>query len=520
MIDRFRNYSRVFHATSRYRFHSSPAPTRRHGSSVEERAAELRRCLQESGPAYSGLARYLSSRIDLLPAEYCRELELTPDVAPALSPSEVERIMTSELGASYRRLFKEFALVPLRSNLIGQTHRAELVNGESVAVFVMRPEYSDADRANRVAEWLDHGRIRDLCPDCSKHDVIADFLEALRRSTDLRFKSQVLTSTAPGAESADATWSRKFYVELSGERVLTLSYREEMYLEQLLCADGYDLQGLARTICQKWLWDSLNGRFCPLDPRAGNMTTVEPRAIRFDGNEFVELPRRTKDNLRLYLMATLEDDPDHAARYLLEEMIPPKRGVNNAGEFRSRFRQAAYFGALEPILGTNTNALAQLIFQHWKTALDFGYEPTPYLLCFYRGLFSIARVARKLAPTEDPLREGLEELDAIMTVGQFKDLAAVSYWFQNSDKFAMASINFPRAMDEALKQASRPNLDDWSEPTSERSSQKRRSPLARIAFVAAVTTFILQGDVNTWIEKSVVIVLLIVGLLALRMGED
>jgi predicted unusual protein kinase regulating ubiquinone biosynthesis (AarF/ABC1/UbiB family) len=428
--------------------------------------------------------------------------------------------MSGELGASFHRLFKEFAFIPFKSNLIGQTHRATLANGDSVAVFVVRPEYSDANRAPQITEELGRTGVRDLCPDCCKDEVIADFLEALRRSTDWRLRSQTLASIASGAESAGAGWSRKFYAELSGVRVLTLSYCEDKYLEASLSAGLHDRQVMARAVCRQWLWESLNGRFCPIDPRAGNMTLIEPQAIRFDGNEFSELPRRTKDNLRLYLMATLEDDPDCAARYLLQEMIPPKRGVNNPGEFRSRFRQAAYFGALEPILGTDTNALAQLIFQHWKTALDFGYTPAPYLLCFYRGLFSIARVARKLAPTEDPLRDGLEELDATMTLGQFKDLAAVSYWFQNSDKYAMAMINYPRALDEALNRASRPNLDDWSEPTSERSSRKRRSPLARIALMAAVTTFILHGDVNTWSEKSIVIVLLIAGLLTLGVGED
>jgi predicted unusual protein kinase regulating ubiquinone biosynthesis (AarF/ABC1/UbiB family) len=519
MIDRIRSYSRALHATNRRRFHSSPTPARRVGSSVEERAVELRRHLQESGPICSEFARYLSSRIDLLPAEYCRELELNPNVALALSPSEVERIIAEELGANYRRLFKEFALVPLRSNLIGQAHQAQLVNGESVTVFVMRPIFSTAGHDNRVLEQLGLGWIRDLWPECSTQDVIADFMEALRRSTDLRFRGQVLASTS-SAESSGINWSRKFYAELSGERVLTLSTHEEVYVEQLLHTDGYKLRNLARAVCQTWLWKSLNGRFCPVDVNVRNIATANSQAIAFDGNEFIELPRRTKDNLRLYLMATLEDDPDCAARYLLQEMLPPKHGVNNPGEFRSRFRQAAYFGALEPILGTDTNALAQLIFQHWKTTLDFGYTPAPHLLCFYRGLFSIARVARKLAPTEDPLREGLEELDATLTLAKFKDLAAASYWFQNSDKYAMATINYPRAMDEALDHASRPNLDDWSESTSERFPRKRHSPFASIMLVAAVTTFILRGDVNTWMQNSIVIVLLITGLLALRVGEE
>jgi len=520
MIDRIRKYSRSFHGARRRGFGGWLTPTQHNRDSVEERAVKLRRYLQDNGPVYSSFALYLSSRIDLLPAEHCRELELTPDISPALPPSEVEQIMIEELGAKFPRLFKAFVFLPMRSGLIGQTHRAELVNGEAVTVFVLRPGYSSASKTNQLREWFYHTQMQDLRSYFSKQEVIADFLAVLRRLTDLQIRSQTVALMSSHSNSAGTGPFRRFYGELSGKKVLTLSYAEEVDLEQSLCAGGHDLQTVAREVCQRWLRESLNDRFCPVDPRLRNIITTAPSAIDFGGNEFIELPRHTKDNLRRYLLATLEDDPDLSAHYLLQEMVPPKCGVNKAGEFRSAFRQAAYFGALEPVLGTNTNALAQLIFQHWKTALDYGYKPTIHLLCFYRGLFSIARVAWKIIPTEDPLREGLEELDCIMAADQFKEIASASYWFQTSDKFATAMIRFPRALDEALNQASQPDLDNWSESTAEHSSRNRQSPLARGVLVAAAIIFILQGGGTAWMQKSLILVLMIAGLIALGVWDD
>src|SRR5437016_5898848 len=56
---------------------------------LEQRAKRLRLRLQESGPAYSCFALYLASRLDALPAEYCREFALTRDSAHILSPAQV-----------------------------------------------------------------------------------------------------------------------------------------------------------------------------------------------------------------------------------------------------------------------------------------------------------------------------------------------------------------------------------------------------------------------------------------------
>ena len=76
--------------------------------SLEQHAANLRDLLQESGPLARSFALYLSSRIDFLPAEYCRALASVPDSAPSLSLSDIEKVMVEELGPSFHRAFQEF----------------------------------------------------------------------------------------------------------------------------------------------------------------------------------------------------------------------------------------------------------------------------------------------------------------------------------------------------------------------------------------------------------------------------
>src|SRR5437016_14551599 len=78
----------------------------------DHQARRIRLFLQELGPEHSCLALYLSSRIDHLPAEFCRELALIPDAAPHIPSDEIQKIVAGELGGPLQRAFAEFDLLP------------------------------------------------------------------------------------------------------------------------------------------------------------------------------------------------------------------------------------------------------------------------------------------------------------------------------------------------------------------------------------------------------------------------
>lgn len=494
---------------------SAPFPSAKE-EPVEQRAETLRRLLQNSGPLFSSFALYLSSRVDLLPAEYCRELALTAGLSPALSPLEVEALMVAELGSTFHRMFSKFDPLPFRASLIDQTHAAVLVNGDKVIVCLLRREFADVGATHQIVSLIREKPLHVFCPELAGEEVFTDFAFALQRASNLLLRGKAMEGRSIPPKFSKIESVSKVYRELSGKRVLTLAEIEGNVLSQLLHSSQYDLPVLARSICQIWLRDALYGSYVPVDPRPGNVVVAGTTGVAFVGNEFVELPPRTTENLCHYLFATLVDNPDTAALHLLQEMHPPRGGLKEAAEFRSSFRQAAYFGALEPVLGTDTNALAQLIFQHLKTALNFGYKPTPHLLSFYRGLFSVARVARELAPGDDPLREGLEELDADVVFEQFNDITEASYWLQSADKIAMAMINLPQTVDEGLNWGVSAELENQLGAIPEQTASGLKNPVATVVLFVAAIVFILQTGMHGWMEQSVVLALMIVGLMLLQ----
>jgi len=494
---------------------SSPAAGGR-PLSPEHQARSLRLFLQKLGPEHSCLALYLSSRIDLLPAEFCRELALTPDSAPPMPPDEIQRIMVKGLGTQLERAFAEFDLAPLESTLISQSHRALLRTGMPVIVAVLRPCFYKLRGNLDASQMLDVETIADYCGEWMTSSLLQDFINSLRRKTSFSVARDGMELMARDTASFELLRSRRSYSELSTENLLTFEPLEEEGLDRILESRSHRSNAAARALCHVWLHQALHGCCFPVDAHLHNIQLDEQNRISFLNCDLVGLPSGAKENLLSYFNCMMADDPDRAAMYLLREMIPAQATKIDADSFRSSFRQAAYFGMLEPILGTNSNSLAQMVFQHWKTTLDHGYVPKPHLLCFYRGLFSIARTVRKLAPESDPLREGIEELRTSGAFNQLREIMDWRYWFQNSDKFASAMVQLPRTFDDALTRASSPSgvLPEDRQPRSRASGPV--SPVLFVLLSIALLVISQLPQTHAWSDKVIPIVLMLAGLLVLR----
>ena len=485
----------------------------------EEQARQIRELFQQLGLGYSCLALYLSSRIDLLPAEFCREFALTPDVSPAIPRDEVQRTLEEELGPSLNRTLAEFNPAPISSTLLTHSYAARLASGVPVIMTFLRPECSALGRGPEPPPSFNKAIVRECFSGQVGDEVLLDFFAGLRRKSDFTGQREVLELMANDSAGCEVLHSPRIYRELCTSRILTLEGVEGVPIGDLPHNRACNTDVLARNVCQAWLYQVLQGGGFAIDPQPHGITVVQ-NAFLFTGCDFITLASSTKENLWNYLMATMVDDPDKAGMYLLREMWPGRRAKVDSETFRSKFRQSAYFGALEPLLGTNSNALAQLIFQHWKTTLEHGYTPKPHLLCFYRGLFSIARVAHRLSPFGDPLREGMEEMRGNRIMGQVKEIVDWNYWLQHSDKFATAMVNLPKMLDQALTRAAAPNP---ASPAMEsgRAAKRTGGNDAMMIFVLVAVVLISQSSrVSPAMERVLLLLVFLAGMMALRKSTD
>lgn len=117
------------------------------------------------------LGQYLSSRLDVLPAEITSELQGLQDEVPPVSVDAIKQLAEAELGVPLGRVFAYFDEDPVAAASLGQAHRARLTDDDAAAVGfndvvvkVQRPGIAhivDVDLAalRKVAVWVSRVRL-------------------------------------------------------------------------------------------------------------------------------------------------------------------------------------------------------------------------------------------------------------------------------------------------------------------------------------------------------------------------
>ena len=107
---------------------------------------ELRTTLEDLGPTYVKIGQIMSSRVDMLPESYCKELEKLRQNVKELDPEIAKAVIEQETGRKIDDIFLEFQDKPLGSASIGQAHLAVLKDGTKVVTKVQRPLIADMCR--------------------------------------------------------------------------------------------------------------------------------------------------------------------------------------------------------------------------------------------------------------------------------------------------------------------------------------------------------------------------------------
>ncbi len=111
----------------------------RRARDVGRLGTRLRLAMEELGPTFVELGRFLSARGDVLPPDVTAELERASAAVRPIPFREVRTLVERELGNSLERLFVEFAEAPVRVGVMTQAHRVVLPGGRPARIVVNRP---------------------------------------------------------------------------------------------------------------------------------------------------------------------------------------------------------------------------------------------------------------------------------------------------------------------------------------------------------------------------------------------
>jgi predicted unusual protein kinase regulating ubiquinone biosynthesis (AarF/ABC1/UbiB family) len=144
----------------------------------------------------------LSTRPDLLPAEYIEELATLQDHVAPLTEEEVVQVMEQELGVPWEDVFGSIDPKSLAAGTIAQVQRATLANGDRVVVKVQRPtarETIEQDLALLEVFAEKVGKRPGLNQVIDMEAVFTHLSTSLRRELD--FHQEAKTLSGCGASS-------------------------------------------------------------------------------------------------------------------------------------------------------------------------------------------------------------------------------------------------------------------------------------------------------------------------------
>lgn len=363
------------------------------------RAEHLRLALGELGATFIKLGQVLSTRPDLLPAEYIHELVKLQDAAPQVPFEQICQIVCDELGEPPENIFAEFDPQPLASASIGQVHSGSLRDGQRIIVKVQRPGVAeqveeDLEILYSIAAWAEthttFGRSYHLTA------LVDEFAYTLRNELDYRQEGQNAERFRRNFTDDPGVYIPRMYWEFTTGRVLTMERVGGIKIAETSALDdaGIARRKVAENAVRVMMREVFEFGFFHADPHPGNFFVQPDASIALiDFGMVGRVDDRMQNALLRVGLAVVRQD----ANWLTDEFY-------NLGVARSRVNRAALQRDLDHFLsqyaGRSINELAavQVTSEVMSVALRHRLQLPSELVMLFRVIGMSEALGARLDP--------------------------------------------------------------------------------------------------------------------------
>ena len=300
---------------------------------------ELRTTLEDLGPTYVKIGQIMSSRVDLLPEEFCKELEKLRQNVKELDPAIARAVIEAETGRKIDEIYSEFRDEPIGSASIGQVHYGVLKDGTKVVTKVQRPLIAemmqkDFDLLKSLAPLLD-GDEASKDPDAlSLGTIIDEFEKVTKEELDFRIEATNTKFFKDVILAGGATTCPTVIDELTTERIFTMTFVEgcSVSKKEKLVEQGTDPMQAGRDILDSYLQQIFDAGIFHADPHQGNIMVSGGKVHWIDFGMIGEITEADITALENIVVGLLKSDTDTIADGVLSI------GKSGAGTDRNKLK--------------------------------------------------------------------------------------------------------------------------------------------------------------------------------------
>ena len=251
---------------------------------------ELRTTLEDLGPTYVKIGQIMSSRVDILPESFCKELEKLRTSVKELDPEVARAVVEQESGKKIEEIFSEFKDKPIGSASVGQVHYAVLKDGTRVVVKVQRPLIADLmardfellRKLGGLANvFLDDGGSKSI----DLLTLLDEFEKVTAEELDFRVEAETTKFFKENCiEDEDKISCPTVIDELTTQRLFTMTFVDGVSLakKDVLIEKGYDLNAIGKALIENYVHQILDVGVFHADPHQGNIMVADGKPYWID----------------------------------------------------------------------------------------------------------------------------------------------------------------------------------------------------------------------------------------------
>lgn len=302
---------------------------------------ELRTTLEDLGPTYVKIGQIMSSRVDLLPESYCKELEKLRQNVKELDPAIARAVIEAETGRKIDDIYSEFRDKPIGSASIGQVHYGVLRDGTKVVTKVQRPLIAemmqkDFDLLKSLGGLLGGGSSSsDSGSDTMDLvTIIEEFEKVTKEELDFRIEAANTKFFREVVLSDGTVTCPRVIDELTTERIFTMTYVDgcSVSKKDQLPENGIDPLEAGRQILESYVHQVFDVGIFHADPHQGNIMVSDSRVYWIDFGMIGQITEADMNALQNLVVGLLKGNIDAMADGVMSI------GTSSAGTDRNKLK--------------------------------------------------------------------------------------------------------------------------------------------------------------------------------------